>query len=83
MREDILLEAALWQHEIDADSVDWDGFTQWLERSGAHRQAYAIVAAALWQRRDDATPLPRDTQASEGDAHCACPFGQDLTRNSV
>lgn len=44
MAEDADLAALRWQEAIDADQVDWSGFTAWLEADPAHREAFDAVS---------------------------------------
>lgn len=40
----IFAEALRWHAACDSDSMDWDGFTAWLEADPRHREAYDGVA---------------------------------------
>ena len=60
MNEDIHEEAARWFAAQDADDMDWDGFTAWLEADPRHRQAFDAVALL-----DDRISTQRDAIGRE------------------
>ncbi|RZF63035.1 hypothetical protein EWE75_18190 [Sphingomonas populi] len=64
MTDAITEAAARWHAAQDHDTMDWDGFTAWLEESPAHRDAYDAVAL-LDDRIDRAIPALRDLLPEE------------------
>lgn len=53
-------QAAYWHAAQDADDLDWDGFTAWLEadpRHGAALDALAIIDDAVVERREEIAAL--------------------------
>jgi len=59
--------AARWHAAQADDTMDWDGFTAWLEESPAHREAYDAVAL-LDARINEAMPMLRTLLAEDAPA---------------
>lgn len=55
---DIDLAAAQWHVAQDSDTMDWTGFTSWLEADPRHRSAFDAIVL-LDERIDEALPVLR------------------------
>lgn len=63
----ILAEAAAWHAASDGDTMDWEGFTGWLEADSRHRLAYDEVALADSLLGDHRSELAVAQEQDEGE----------------